>query len=115
MGATGAAIEAAQLRFRPIVTTSLAFTLGVLPLAISTGTGSASRHSIGTGVIRGMLAATLVRPSLFPYLTVSLPGAHRDKGKQSKSIRSACPRDEGSPLSHGESARNAADVVRHLR
>ena len=53
-----AALEAARLRFRPIVMTSLAFILGVLPLALSTGAGSASRHSIGTGVIGGMIAAT---------------------------------------------------------
>jgi multidrug efflux pump subunit AcrB len=52
------AIEAARLRFRPILMTSLAFILGVLPLAISTGAGSASRHSIGTGVVGGMIAAT---------------------------------------------------------
>jgi multidrug efflux pump len=60
MGAADAALEAARLRFRPIVMTSLAFILGVLPLAISTGAGSASRHSIGTGVIGGMLAATIL-------------------------------------------------------
>ena len=53
-----AALDAARLRFRPIVMTSLAFILGVVPLAISTGAGSASRHSVGTGVIGGMLAAT---------------------------------------------------------
>jgi multidrug efflux pump len=53
-----AALEAARLRFRPIIMTSLCFILGVLPLAISTGAGSAARHSIGTGVIGGMIAAT---------------------------------------------------------
>ncbi len=58
-----AALEAARLRFRPIVMTSLAFILGVLPLAISTGARSASRHSIGTGVIGGMIAATPRWPS----------------------------------------------------
>jgi hydrophobe/amphiphile efflux-1 (HAE1) family protein len=60
MSAFDAAMEAARLRFRPIVMTSLAFILGVVPLATSTGAGSASRHSIGTGVIGGMLAATFI-------------------------------------------------------
>jgi hydrophobe/amphiphile efflux-1 (HAE1) family protein len=55
-----AALDAARLRFRPIVMTSLAFILGVVPLAISAGAGSASRHSVGTGVIGGMLAATFL-------------------------------------------------------
>ena len=60
MSVYDAAMEAARLRFRPIVMTSLAFILGVVPLAIATGAGSASRHSIGTGVIGGMLAATFL-------------------------------------------------------
>jgi multidrug efflux pump subunit AcrB len=68
-----AAIEAVRLRFRPIVMTSLAFILGVLPLAVSTGAGSASRHSIGTGVIGGMVAATAIAilfvPLFFRLLT----------------------------------------------
>jgi multidrug efflux pump len=61
-----AAASAARLRFRPIVMTSLAFILGVVPLAISTGAGSASRHSIGTGVIGGMLAATFIATFFIP-------------------------------------------------
>jgi len=61
-----AAMEAARLRFRPIIMTSLAFILGVFPLAISTGAGSASRHSIGTGVIGGMIAATFLAIFFIP-------------------------------------------------
>jgi multidrug efflux pump subunit AcrB len=61
-----AAMEAARLRFRPIIMTSLAFILGVVPLAISTGAGSASRHSIGTGVIGGMIAATFLAIFFIP-------------------------------------------------
>jgi multidrug efflux pump len=55
-----ATLEAARLRFRPIVMTSLAFTIGVLPLAISSGAGAGSRHAIGTGVIGGMIASTTI-------------------------------------------------------
>jgi HAE1 family hydrophobic/amphiphilic exporter-1/multidrug efflux pump len=61
-----AAAEAARLRFRPIVMTSLAFVFGCLPLLISSGAGSASRHSIGTGVIGGMLSATIIAPIFVP-------------------------------------------------
>ena len=66
MSVFDAALEAARLRFRPIVMTSLAFILGVVPLAIATGASSASRHSIGTGVIGGMLAATFVAVLFVP-------------------------------------------------
>jgi hydrophobe/amphiphile efflux-1 (HAE1) family protein len=67
---TEAAMEAARLRFRPIIMTSLAFILGVLPLAISSGAGAASRHSIGTGVIGGMLAATFLAVLFIPLFFV---------------------------------------------
>jgi hydrophobe/amphiphile efflux-1 (HAE1) family protein len=65
-----AAIEAARLRFRPIVMTSLAFILGVLPLALSTGAGAGARHSIGTGVIGGMLAATFIAVLFIPLFFI---------------------------------------------
>ncbi len=64
--ATEAAVEGASLRLRPIVMTSLAFILGVTPLAISSGAGAASRHSIATGVIGGMLAATFIATFFVP-------------------------------------------------
>lgn len=62
-----AAIYAASVRFRPIIMTSIAFILGALPLAISTGAGANSRHAIGTAVIGGMLGATLLAPLYVPF------------------------------------------------
>jgi multidrug efflux pump len=61
-----AAVEAARLRLRPIVMTSFAFILGVVPLAIATGASANSRHSIGTGVIGGTLAATVIAIFFIP-------------------------------------------------
>ncbi|PRB80050.1 efflux RND transporter permease subunit [Pseudomonas sp. MYb185] len=67
---TEAAVEAARLRFRPIIMTSLAFMLGVLPLAIATGAGAASQRAIGTGVIGGMLTATALGVLFVPVFFV---------------------------------------------
>jgi hydrophobe/amphiphile efflux-1 (HAE1) family protein len=64
--ATEAALNAARLRFRPIVMTSLAFVLGVLPLMLSTGAGAGARRSMGTGVVGGMLAATFIATIFIP-------------------------------------------------
>ncbi len=61
-----AAMQAARLRFRPIVMTSIAFVFGVLPLMIATGAGAASRRSMGTGVVGGMLLATFVATIFVP-------------------------------------------------
>ena len=61
-----AIIEAARLRLRPIIMTSMAFSLGVLPLVISSGAGSASRNAIGTGVLGGMISATVLAVFLVP-------------------------------------------------
>jgi multidrug efflux pump len=61
-----AAVEAARLRMRPILMTSMAFLLGVLPLAIASSAGSASQNEIGRAVIGGMLTATFIGPFLVP-------------------------------------------------
>ncbi|EUB88065.1 efflux RND transporter permease subunit EmhB [Pseudomonas koreensis] len=74
-----AAIEACRMRLRPIIMTSLAFVLGVVPLAISTGAGSGSQHAIGTGVIGGMLTATILAIFWVPlfFVTVSSMGQRK--------------------------------------
>ena len=71
-----AALEAARLRFRPIVMTSLAFVLGVVPLVLATGAGAAARRSMGTGVFGGMLVATFIATIFIPMFFVLLT---RDK------------------------------------
>ncbi|MDD5058611.1 MAG: efflux RND transporter permease subunit [Sideroxydans sp.] len=65
-----ATLEACRLRFRPILMTSIAFVLGVLPLAISSGAGANGRHAIGTGVMGGMIAATVLAIFLIPVFFV---------------------------------------------
>ncbi|MDR5817576.1 MULTISPECIES: efflux RND transporter permease subunit [unclassified Caballeronia] len=67
-----AVLQAARLRLRPILMTSLAFILGVLPLVLSSGAGAVSRHEIGTGVIGGMLFATVFGLLLIPVFYVSV-------------------------------------------
>jgi multidrug efflux pump len=83
-GIFDSALEAAKLRFRPIVMTSLAFILGCVPLAISSGAGSASRHSIGTGVIGGMLAATLLATFLIPMFYLLVESAAQRLSRRGK-------------------------------
>ena len=61
-----AARDAARLRFRPILMTSLAFVMGVVPLVLATGAGASARQSMGTGVFGGMIVATFVAPLFVP-------------------------------------------------
>ena len=82
-----AAMDAARLRFRPIIMTSLAFILGVVPLAISTGAGSASRHSIGTGVIGGMLAATFLAVLFVPMFFKLTSWQRKEEGAAATSAK----------------------------
>ncbi len=77
MGVVEAAIEAARLRLRPIIMTSLAFVLGVFPLVKATGAGAAARQSMGTGVFGGMLAATFIATLFVPLFFKWL-----ERGKQ---------------------------------
>jgi multidrug efflux pump len=74
-----AVLEAAKIRLRPIIMTSLAFTLGVIPLAISSGAGAASRHSIGTGVVGGMLAATFLAIVFIPLFYILVSKINKEK------------------------------------
>ncbi|MGB0835151.1 MAG: efflux RND transporter permease subunit [Psychrobium sp.] len=89
---TGAsALEAARLRFRPIVMTSLAFILGVVPLALSTGAGAGARHSVGTGVMGGMIAATFLAvffvPLFYYWLTDRKMSDKRSKAEVTAEIK----------------------------
>ncbi|MCF5470112.1 efflux RND transporter permease subunit [Pseudomonas syringae] len=76
-----AAIEACRMRLRPIIMTSMAFILGVVPLAISSGAGSGSQHSIGTGVIGGMITAVILAIFWVPLFFVSISGLFKSKQK----------------------------------
>jgi multidrug efflux pump len=81
-GLIEAALAAAHLRFRPIVMTSMAFTLGVLPLALSTGAGSASQRVIGTGVMGGILTGTTLAVIFVPIFFVVVRGLFKGSARQ---------------------------------
>ncbi|WP_455388881.1 efflux RND transporter permease subunit [Petrachloros mirabilis] len=88
------AIEAARLRFRPIIMTSMAFILGVVPLVLATGAGAASRNSIGTGVFGGMLAATFLAIFFVPLFFVLVRKLSRLGAGQTAPL----PRTSSGPL-----------------
>jgi multidrug efflux pump len=80
-GIVEATIEACRMRLRPIVMTSMAFILGVVPLAISSGAGAGSQHSIGTGVIGGMITAVILAIFWVPLFFVSVSSLFKGKQK----------------------------------
>ncbi len=88
-----AAIESARIRLRPILMTSFAFILGVLPLAFATGAGAASRNSVGTAVAGGMLASTFLSIIFIPVLYVVIRSIAPGRGRRD--------RDEEPADSHG--------------
>jgi multidrug efflux pump len=85
--ALDAALEASKLRFRPIVMTSLAFVLGVLPLALATGAGSASQRAIGTGVIGGMTTAVVLSVLFVPLFFVLVRRLFKPSERQQRMYR----------------------------
>ena len=94
---TEAAVEATRRRFRPIVMTSFAFILGVVPLMVATGAGAASQQAIGTVVFGGMMASTLLAIPFVPVFYVALEGMSE--------------RCEEGPAARGRIARGAASAI----
>nr|WP_314627319.1 efflux RND transporter permease subunit [uncultured Noviherbaspirillum sp.] len=84
MGLVEATLEAVHLRFRPIIMTSLAFILGVLPLVLASGAGSASQRAIGTGVMGGMITATVLAVFLVPVFFVVVRSLFKGSERQRK-------------------------------
>lgn len=82
-----AAIEASRMRLRPIIMTSMAFILGVVPLAISSGAGSGSQHAIGTGVIGGMITATVLAIFWVPMFYVAVSSLFKGKDKDKEKVQ----------------------------
>ncbi|HVO89766.1 MAG TPA: efflux RND transporter permease subunit, partial [Casimicrobiaceae bacterium] len=93
-----AAIEAARLRLRPILMTSLAFVIGVLPLAIAIGAGSGAENAVGRGVIGGMLTATFLAPFLVPmFFLVITEKVFKSKRNASEASPQPALSAEGGP------------------
>ena len=86
-----AVLEAARLRFRPIIMTSFAFILGVFPMVISTGAGAAARHDIGTCVVGGMLTAVVLGVLLIPLCYVAVRRILGDKLDEEPASPGASP------------------------
>jgi multidrug efflux pump len=108
-GLIAATLEACRIRLRPILMTSIAFILGVLPLAISTGAGANSRHAIGTGVIGGMIGATALGVLLVPvfYVVVRRIVGDKSDGTESDPV---CAPDPSAPTGASATQISAGDA-----
>jgi multidrug efflux pump len=99
---TESALAAARLRFRPIVMTSMAFGLGVLPLALASGAGSASQRAIGTGVLGGMLTGTALAVFFVPVFFVIVRGFFKGSERQRRMYAKDMPNDLPAGASAGD-------------
>jgi multidrug efflux pump len=97
-GLIEATLEAVHLRFRPIIMTSLAFILGVLPLVLASGAGSASQRAIGTGVMSGMITATVLAVFLVPVFFVVVRTFFKGNERQRRKYAANQPRNEDEEL-----------------
>jgi hydrophobe/amphiphile efflux-1 (HAE1) family protein len=87
LSASAAALEGARLRFRPILMTSMAFILGVMPLAFSSGAGAGARQSVGTGVMGGMMAATFLAIFFVPLFFKLITDWHFTEKRSTNELR----------------------------
>src|SRR2546427_2165903 len=105
LSTAAAALEAARLRFRPILMTSLAFIFGVLPLAISAGAGAGARRSVGTGVMGGMLAATFLAIFFVPLFFKLITDRRLSERRTASELRTEIER---------ERAHQMTDIPHHV-
>jgi len=101
MGLVDATLRACHLRFRPILMTSLAFILGVLPLVVSSGAGSASQRAIGTGVMGGMITATVLAVLFVPVFFVVVRRIFKGSERQRQKYAAAAAAQQAAPGSQG--------------
>ncbi|HYH41960.1 MAG TPA: efflux RND transporter permease subunit [Burkholderiales bacterium] len=106
LSTSAAALEAARLRFRPILMTSLAFILGVAPLAFSSGAGAGARLSVGTGVMGGMLAATFLAIFFIPLFYKAIVDRSLRETRSTQDI-------EEEATHHREAMQRTAHMPRH--
>ena len=111
-GIVESALAAAHLRFRPIVMTSLAFMLGVLPLALASGAGSAAQRAIGTGVIGGMITGTVLAVFFVPIFFVVVRGLFKGSERQ-KIMYSQHAKAAGIDGTEGSGSHDASQEKRH--